>query len=141
MQIHNFNKTRLIIEKADAIIAHNSLMSDRFYKDLFDVKKIQITIRRLMSVIERTKNPLLVSNAEYVLGYTKAEFVSHIERQFTSDMSWVNRSEWHIDHIIPISKFIKMNILDIKKINCLSNLKPILAKENLRKGAKVMTLV
>lgn len=43
----------------------------------------------------------------------------------------------HVDHIIPISWFVGNNITDPAIINALSNLRPLWAKENLLKGAKL----
>ena len=72
---------------------------------------------------------------EELLGYTVAELRSHIEIQFTEGMNWENRSEWHIDHIKPISLFLKEGIECPATINALSNLQPLWAKDNLSKGA------
>jgi hypothetical protein len=43
---------------------------------------------------------------------------------------------WHTDHIFPIKAFLDYGIVDIKIINCLENLRPLDAKENLCKNAK-----
>ena len=77
---------------------------------------------------------------ESLLGYTCGELKAHVERQFTKGMSWENRSEWHIDHIIPIAHHLKNGVTDPKIINCLSNLQPIWAKDNLSKHSHVLTL-
>jgi ribosome-binding protein aMBF1 (putative translation factor) len=47
-----------------------------------------------------------------ILGCTFEQFKLHIEHQFTVGMSWDNRSEWHIDHKIPLSK---VDLQDIKQ--------------------------
>jgi hypothetical protein len=82
------------------------------------------------------------ANKEYTrtednLGYSFDEFKKHIENQFESWMTWGNHGEWHIDHKIPIDYFIKKNILDIKIINALDNLQPLIAIDNIIKGNKV----
>ena len=69
------------------------------------------------------------------LGYTQAEFIENIEKQFQEGMTWERRSEFHIDHIKPISLFLKEGVTDIKIINALSNLQPLWAKDNLIKGS------
>jgi len=57
----------------------------------------------------------------------------HIERQFEKGMTWKNRGRlWHVDHIVPIAHFE-----DKVAANHFSNLRPMLAKHNLQKGAKV----
>ena len=76
-----------------------------------------------------------------MLGYTPSEFRAHIEKQFQRGMSWENRSEWHVDHIIPVAKFIADGITDPAKINHLANLRPIWAKENRKKSKKLLSLL
>lgn len=77
---------------------------------------------------------------EDLLGYTEAELKKHIERQFEKGMSWDNRGEWHIDHIVSISTHIKNGEKDPAVINCPSNLRPTWAVDNLSKGNSVVTL-
>lgn len=75
-------------------------------------------------------------DAERENGYTCNELRKHIESQFKEGMSWNNRSEWHIDHIKPISLFLKDGETDPKVINALSNLQPLWALENQSKSCK-----
>jgi hypothetical protein len=67
-------------------------------------------------------------------GYTPKQLIQRIECQFKEGMSWNNRSEWHIDHRKPISKFDEGT--SPKIINILSNLRPIWKHENLSKSNK-----
>lgn len=73
---------------------------------------------------------------EKLHGYTFEQLVTRIEFQFKDGMSWDNRSEWHIDHKKPISRFLEQGITDPKIVNALSNLQPMWASENRSKGAK-----
>lgn len=77
-----------------------------------------------------------------LLGYSFEELKSHLERQFLPGMSWENRSEWHIDHIIPLSAF-NINGCDDHFLRAwsLPNLRPLWAKENLKKSKKIQTLL
>lgn len=76
-----------------------------------------------------------------LLEYSGHDLLIHIEIQFKKGMSWDNYGEWHIDHITPISIFIERGITDPKQINCLSNIRPVWAKDNLSKGAKMEFLI
>lgn len=76
------------------------------------------------------------AKAEELLGYTCEQLRSHIGSQFKDGMSWDNRSDWHIDHIKPVSAFIKEGITDPAIINALNNLQPLWAHENQSKNAK-----
>jgi hypothetical protein len=70
------------------------------------------------------------------LGYNSLELKKHIESTWTEGMSWNNYGieGWHIDHIKPISAFLLDS--DVKKINSLSNLRAMWARDNYRKGKK-----
>ena len=65
-------------------------------------------------------------------GYTPKQLILRIECQFKEGMSWDNRSEWHIDHKKPISKFNKN--MNPRIINMLCNLQPLWKNENLSKS-------
>lgn len=77
--------------------------------------------------------------AEKILGCNVQEFKKHIERQFLIGMNWDNRSKWHIDHIIPMSA--AKNEKEVIMANHFTNLRPMWAKDNLLKGAKVTHLL
>lgn len=68
-----------------------------------------------------------------MLGYRPEELRLHIEKQFVRGMGWHNYGDWHIDHITPIKWFTDNGVTDPSKINCLTNLRPVWAIENLRK--------
>ncbi|WWQ70827.1 hypothetical protein YGAWVPHU_CDS0105 [Salmonella phage SeKF_13] len=72
--------------------------------------------------------------AEALCGYSQVEFILHIESTFKEGMSWENRSEWHIDHILPVAWFKEQGVTDIKVINALSNLRAEWASDNFSKG-------
>ena len=75
---------------------------------------------------------------EKYFGYTYFKFKIHIESLFANNMSWENYGKiWQIDHIYPISAFIKNGIKNPKIINSLPNLRPLLKKENYIKRAKI----
>lgn len=75
---------------------------------------------------------------EEIVGCTKEQLRSHIEKQFKPGMTWENyeRYGWHLDHIIPLSNFDPNNFDDIKKANHYTNLQPLWAEENLKKSDK-----
>lgn len=81
------------------------------------------------------------SKTSEMLGYTAQELRDHVERQFTKGMGWHNRSDWHIDHITPIAWFFERGTTDPAQINCLSNLRPTWASENLSKGSDMEYLL
>lgn len=102
-----------------------------------------IAMRRLLSrVCERIKmRRTELGGTVAALGYTTAQFQAHIERQFLPGMSWENRSEWHIDHIVPLTAFDLTDEADRKAANALPNLRPIWAVDNMQKADKLQTLL
>jgi hypothetical protein len=72
-----------------------------------------------------------------VSGCSVAELVRHIESQFVDGMSWANRRQWHIDHIIPCSAFDLTDPAQQMVAFHYTNLRPVWSSENLRKQAKV----
>jgi hypothetical protein len=68
-----------------------------------------------------------------ILGYTREELMLHLERQFKKGMTWDNMGEWHIDHIIPVSQYVAEGETDPSVINALTNLRPMWARENMKK--------
>jgi len=77
---------------------------------------------------------------EELLGFTLQELKEHLEKQFKSGMSWTNYGKWHIDHIRPVSSFSFNSYKDKEFKECwaLSNLQPLWAEDNLKKGNKLI---
>lgn len=60
----------------------------------------------------------------------------HLESLFTSEMNWSNYgSYWQIDHIIPISLFLRETPIGV--VNSLNNLRPLHKDENNKKSNKL----
>lgn len=78
-----------------------------------------------------------------LLGFTVEELMRHLERQFQDGMSWENYGDWHVDHIIPLASHDYRTPHDegFKAAWALSNLRPLWARENVRKGARRLLLI
>lgn len=72
------------------------------------------------------------------LGCSVDEFVQHIESKFVKGMSWENRGAWHLDHIKPLSSFNLEDRNELLKACHFSNIQPLWAKDNLKKGSKLI---
>ena len=74
-----------------------------------------------------------------LLGCTMPEFVQYVESLWSDGMTWDNwtRDGWHMDHIVPLSAFDLSDADQIKAACHYTNLRPMWAADNLRKGAKV----
>jgi len=77
---------------------------------------------------------------EDLVGYSLAELMEHLEPQFQKGMTWENYGKWHVDHIRPIADFNFTSPDDPEFKACWSlwNLQPLWAKENQRKGTKLV---
>ena len=69
-----------------------------------------------------------------MLGYTPDELRQHIEKH--PNWKRVKDKKWSLDHIFPIEAFVDYGITDVRIINSLSNLQPILLTENSSKRDK-----
>lgn len=80
---------------------------------------------------------------ESLLGYSITQLRDHLERQFVAGMTWscFGKDGWHIDHILPRKCFDLTSLEGVQAYWSLSNLRPLAALANLRKGAKVETLL
>jgi len=74
------------------------------------------------------------SRTREILGCSIEEFRAHIESQFLEGMSWENRGEWHLDHIMPVSMAKTED--EIIRLNHYKNFRPLWAKDNLSKSDK-----
>jgi hypothetical protein len=75
---------------------------------------------------------------EKYVGCSFEEARRRIESQFTRGMTWENYgSFWTLDHIVPLSSFDLSDARQRMLVNHISNLRPLNAKENIRKGNKI----
>lgn len=92
------------------------------------------TYRAIKNLRERLRDFMKTKDTNFNknIGCTRGELVEYLEKHFTDGMSWDNYGQWHIDHIIPLSKFKG------KSPNHYTNLQPLWAKDNWSKGAKIL---
>lgn len=82
------------------------------------------------------KYNLKTGSAVRELGCSVEELYNHLELSFTQGMSWDNWGEWHIDHVKPLASFDLTDIKQFKQAVHYTNLQPLWAIDNLRKGAR-----
>jgi hypothetical protein len=99
--------------------------------------RMSVAIRRMMNESKANRH------WESLVGYSLAELMVHLERQFLKGMSWSNADEWHVDHIIPLSSFVfeSYDCAEFKAAWAITNLRPLWAKDNLAKSAKIEGLL
>lgn len=74
-----------------------------------------------------------------LLGCSIDEFKTYLESKFIDGMTWDNYGKlWHIDHIVPVSSFDFSNYNDQMVCFHYTNMRPLLAEENMRKRDKIL---
>lgn len=97
---------------------------------------IRVLIRRSLETRKYRKK----SKTSEILGCSFEQFKSHIENQFLPGMNWENRSQWHLDHIMPVS--MAKTYDELLRLNHYKNFRPLWAKDNMVKSdKKIDTLV
>jgi len=91
-------------------------------------------MRRLLKSVGKNKS---LKTIEY-LGCSVDELMSHLEKQWKPRMSWDNYgfTGWHIDHIRPCNSFDLSDLEQQKICFHYTNLQPLWATENMKKGKK-----
>ena len=96
-------------------------------------KQFQQKCRYLLANVLKRINTPKTNKTEKMLGYTSQE----LRRWIESHPNWPQiKHKWHLDHVFPVKAFLDFKITDIKIINHLANLRPLLSKDNLRKADK-----
>lgn len=89
---------------------------------------------KLRTNITKIFNGSRMGTSKEYLGCSVEMFEKWIISQFDDEMSLSNRGTyWHIDHLIPISKFDMLDEDDLKKCCHWSNMQPLTATDNLSK--------
>lgn len=99
--------------------------------------------RRIRTAVGRSLRGRRPVGAFRYLPFGFEELMAHLERQFVRGMSWENYGEWHVDHVVPLAQFGDMAIgtASFQRAWALTNLRPLWAKDNLRKKDKRLFLI
>jgi hypothetical protein len=106
----------------------------RYKNDL--IYKLITNCRNRINSFLKTKKLSKNNKTFEIIGCNPEELKLHLEKQFKYGMGWGNRSEWHIDHIIPLSSADTEE--DVFKLCHYTNLQPLWGNENLQKSNKLI---
>ena len=109
----------------------------KYAKD--DLFKLQQNMRtRISAVLSRSGSSKNCRTMDLV-GCTASELRAHIEGKFLPGMTWSNKGHdgWHIDHIVPLSRFDLTDHEQQAAAFHYTNLQPLWAEDNLRKSDKL----
>lgn len=97
--------------------------------------KIKFRLRKRIWEALRRENSCKYKPTLELLGCENIEFLKeYLQNKFSDGMSWDNYGKWHIDHIKPLSSFDLSNEEQQKIAFHYTNLQPLWAIDNLRKG-------
>ena len=129
-QKRSFNKVRNDKYKEYRLAKHYERMSNDTHYLIR--QKVSDRIRKALKNNYGQKSK---SCAKFI-GCSIPELREHLESQFQHGMSWDNYGAWHIDHIRPCSSFNLTNENEQSQCFHFTNLQPLWAEENLKKGAR-----
>ena len=99
------------------------------------LRKLASLCRSRILIALKSRNWQKKKRTRELIGCDYDFLKKHIENQFTEGMSWRNQGDWHIDHIIPLASAKTEE--EMIKLAHYSNLQPLWAVDNLRKGDKI----
>jgi hypothetical protein len=108
---------------------------ERYKTDIsFKLKK-----RLRQRVYQALKGEIKGSSVSNSIGCSAEALRLYLESLFQPGMSWDNWgvSGWHIDHIRPLASFDLSNPEQLRQACHYTNLQPLWAEDNLRKGAMI----
>ena len=109
-----------------------SIMKRRKQDPLF---KLQDSIRSLILASFARRSWSKRTKTYKLLGCTFEELQAHLAKQFKPGMSWENHGAWHIDHIRPLASARSQE--EFEALLHYTNLQPLWAAENIKKGSKL----
>jgi hypothetical protein len=118
------------------------------YKDshLYRTKSKDVKIQRKISNLLRDRircamKRSIAKKSEKtmdLIGCSISFLMNYLEEKFQEGMTWDNQGKWHIDHIVPCASFNLSNPEEQKVCFHYTNLQPLWALDNMRKGSKIL---
>jgi len=102
------------------------------------------TLRKRVKTYTFSKVKTSRDDMDKLVGCSKIFLLNFIETKFydhpvtNKKMTWSNIKDWHIDHITPLAILNPKNKEHFRIANHFSNLQPMWADENLKKGANII---
>lgn len=117
----------------------NNIEKRKAYQRRFDktpIGKLRKNLRRrLKDYIKTIKNNSQSFSLSKSIGCKYKELQKLLESKFLPGMTWENYgTQWHVDHVRPLSSFNLMDPTQRAQANHFSNLQPLWAKDNIAKG-------
>jgi hypothetical protein len=98
--------------------------------------RIVEALRGRIAQLVRSRGAQKADSTLRLTGCSAARLLEHLQNRFRDGMAWENYgSVWHVDHVRPCASFDLADPEQQRQCFHFSNLQPLLAEENIRKGA------
>ena len=102
-------------------------------------RKTDTNFRLLRNLRSRLRKALKGKNKSastiILLGCSIPHLIDHLTKQFQPGMTWENKGEWHVDHMLACDTFDLEDPEQQRRCFHWTNLQPLWGPENIRKGA------
>lgn len=96
--------------------------------------KLKVDMRRRLWSVLAGRGWKKSRRSEEIFGCTYEFLMEYLTSKFKEGMTWENRSEWHIDHIVPLAS--AKSAEEMYALAHYTNLQPLWAAENWAKGGR-----
>ena len=123
-------------EKNKKELINKSVINSLEKRKKYPIERLKHNVRnRVRDYIK--SNGIRKTNTTFeIVGCSPLKLKIHLEQKFTEGMSWNNQGKWHIDHKIPLSSSNTEE--ELYKLCHFTNLQPMWASENIKKGSKIL---
>jgi hypothetical protein len=145
----NDRTTIMFSKKTYCLLKNKNLITNRMinkYKDsfLYEVKSKKYKQQRKISNLlrDRIRHAMKRSSSKKsektldLIGCSVPFLMDWLEDRFQDGMNWDNQGKWHMDHIIPCASFDLSNPEEQRKCFHYTNLQPLWALDNMKKGSR-----
>jgi len=122
-----------IYRKSNRKIYRDNERSKRSSDPIFRLKK---NLRTRLSEYVKSMNISKTQSTFKIIGLSPENLRNYLQESFVNGMSWENYGLWHIDHIIPLSS--AQSESELYKLCYYTNLQPLWAIDNMKKGDRVI---
>lgn len=123
-------------EKKEKIVAYKRHYEKKRLAEDPQYKLIKTLRNRILAAL---KGGAKHTSTIDLLGCSLSTLKTHLENQFQPGMTWANHSRkgWHIDHILPCASFDLSTIEGQRRCFHYTNMQPLWATDNCRKGDRI----
>ena len=145
-QYYEENKEDILAKSSEYVKENRNKINARvkLKMEIPSVNILQSLRNRIRAAVKRIKAHKL-DRSQNLIGCTARELQKYLESLWLPGMTWGNYGTykrggpmtWHIDHIRPCASFDLTSLEQQKTCFHYTNLQPLWAVENIRKGARI----